>query len=92
MRSSLMRSEWRAGVVAPSGVSNGARHQSAPSAVALTEEACTAPEQNSIPALTHLHVRAGSRRGRIVGVVRRPAGEERDNDSGVAPVKMTRPP
>lgn len=67
-------------------------HQSAPSAVALTDEACASPEQNSIPALTHLQDRAGSRRDRIDGVVRRLEGEAEEEKDGVAPVKMTRPP
>lgn len=96
MRSSLMRRECIAvdvDVLWPSDkFSNGEMHQSAPSAVALTDEAWASPEQNSIPALTHLQDRAGSRRDRIDGVVRRLEGEVEEEKDGVAPVKMTRPP
>lgn len=95
MRSSLMRSECSAVdvVVWPSDkFSNGEMHQSGPSAVALTDEAWASPEQNSIPALTHLQDRAGSRRDCIDDVVRRLAEEVEDEKDGVAPVKMTRPP
>jgi hypothetical protein len=38
---------------------SGERHQSAPSAVALTDEALTQPDENSMPALTHLHGKRG---------------------------------
>lgn len=96
MRSSLMRRECSAvdvDIVWPSDrFSNGEMHQSAPSAVALTDEAWASPEQNSIPALTHLQDRAGSRRDCIDGVVRRLGGDVEEEKDGVAPVKMTRPP
>lgn len=52
MRSSLMRREVM--VVGALGGARGERHQSAPSQVALTEDAFTVPAENSRPAFTHL--------------------------------------
>lgn len=62
------------------GRQRGVRHQSAPSAVALTDEALTVPDENSIPALTHLHR----------GCCRRDRGDERV--CGAAPANITSPP
>lgn len=86
-----MRSELGGG---PCGEwSNGERHQSAPSAVALTEEALTVPDENSMPALTHLQggwVAPMPPRRLFVVAARTGASEEKD--CGAAPANMTRPP
>lgn len=74
-----------------SGKLSGERDQSAPSAVALTEETLIMPEQNSMPALTHLQ---GSglwklfpkRFDRTTGRV------SEDIDRGSPPAKITSPP
>ena len=57
-RSNLIRNECIADGPR-SGTESGERHQSAPSEVALTDDAFIVPEQNSIPALTHLQGRNG---------------------------------
>lgn len=75
-----------------SGMLSGDKHQSAPSAVALTDETLIAPEQNSMPALTHLHGR------RICGLPppnlfdRTTGTVSEDIDWGALPAKMTKPP
>lgn len=96
MRSSLMRRECIAvdvDVLWPSDkFSNGEMHQSAPSAVALTDEALTVPDENSMPALTHLQGRVGDGGpwlGRVAGAKGTLSDEK---DWGAAPAKITRPP
>lgn len=80
------------------GIANGDKHQSAPSEVALTDAAFTVPDENSMPALTHLQECDG-RRDDPVTKLRTPISEDEDRkDSvgsdwlGASPAKMTNPP
>lgn len=91
MRSNLMRND-RIGV-GRSGTVIGDRDQSAPSWVALTDEAFTAPAENSRPALTHLHplasgVRLGVRDWCCGGGCQKLGG----SSPGAEPAKITSPP
>lgn len=77
------------------GIASGDRHQSAPSDVALTDAALTVPEENSMPAFTHLQERGC---GVIVLKLRLLVSDDDRRDSvgsdwlGASPAKITSPP
>lgn len=60
------------------GMASGDKHQSAPSDVALTDAALTVPEENSIPAFTHLQE---CECGAIVLKLRTPVSDDVRRDS-----------
>lgn len=79
------------------GMASGDKHQSAPSDVALTDAALTVPEENSMPAFTHLQVCA-CECDLIVLKLRTWVSDDDRRDSvgsdwlGASPAKMTSPP